>query len=71
MKKVNIALVAGLIGTLAVGQAMAALVGSKHDFAPGGGTVISGVTESCKTCHVPHKPLMNVPLWAHTLSSYT
>ena len=72
MKKLNIALAAGLIGTLAVGQALAGLVGSKHDFVQGGaGTPISGVTESCKVCHVPHKPLMNTPLWAHALSSYS
>ncbi len=71
MKKISIALVAGLIGTFAVGQAQAGLAGSKHDFTATGGTPISGVTESCKTCHVPHKPLMNVPLWAHALSSYS
>ncbi len=71
MKKVNIALAAGIIGTLAVGQALAGLAGSAHDFTATGGTPIAGVTESCKTCHVPHRPLLNVPLWAHALSSYS
>ncbi len=71
MKKISIAMIAGLIGTLAAGQAFAAFAGSKHDFSATGGTPIAGVTESCKACHVPHKPLMNVPLWAHALSSFT
>lgn len=64
------ALVAGAIATIAAGSASAAITGSKHDFrAVGGGTPIAGVTDICGSCHVPHRPLMNVPLWAHAFST--
>lgn len=50
----------------------AGITGSKHDFREaGGGYPLPGITDICSTCHVPHKPLMSVPLWAHTLSSAT
>ena len=26
------------------------------------------MTEVCVTCHWPHRPIQNVPLWSHTLS---
>ena len=71
MKRLTAVLATGLLLALAVGPALAGLAGSKHDFTSTGGTVIAGVTEKCKSCHVPHKPLMNVPLWAHALSTYT
>ena len=71
MKRLTAVLAMGLLMALAVGPAQAALAGSKHDFTATGGTPIAGVTEKCKSCHVPHKPLMNVPLWAHALSTYT
>lgn len=52
--------------------AMAVITGSKHDFrAVGGGYPIAGVTDICSSCHVPHQPLMNVPLWGHALSTHT
>src|SRR5512142_1910499 len=64
------ALVAGAIATVVAGSAGAAITGSKHDFrAVGGGTPITGVTDICGSCHVPHRPLMNVPLWAHAFST--
>jgi predicted CXXCH cytochrome family protein len=70
MNKTMTGMAMGLALVLAGGPAFAAISGSKHDFrATGGGTPITGVTELCKTCHVPHKPLMNVPLWAHALST--
>lgn len=71
MKRLTTVLATGLLLVLAVGPAKASLAGSKHDFTATGGTPIAGVTELCKSCHVPHKPLMNVPLWAHALSTYT
>lgn len=50
----------------------AGITGSRHDFREsGGGTPIPGITNICSTCHVPHQPLMAVPLWAHTLSTYS
>ena len=38
---------------------------------PRGGRPVAGITELCAACHVPHRPLMNVPLWAHSLSTAT
>lgn len=53
-------------------QLCAAVAGSKHDFREaGGGFPVAGVTEICAPCHVPHRPVLNVPLWGHSLSSYT
>lgn len=70
MKRMISVLATGLVLALAWAPAMAGIAGSKHDFTSTGGTPIAGVTELCKTCHVPHKPLLNVPLWAHALSTY-
>lgn len=70
MKKIGMVLVAGLALIFISNQVFAGITGSKHDFTSGGGTPIVGVTELCKTCHVPHKPKLNVPLWAHALSTY-
>lgn len=53
------------------GRAMAGIAGTKHDFTPSGGSPIPGVTELCSSCHVPHRPLINVPLWGHALSNAT
>jgi len=52
---------------------VAAINGSKHDFTTGGTGAIkdASITDTCGTCHVPHKPLQNVPLWAHALSVQT
>ncbi len=51
--------------------AQGAIAGSKHDFTASGGYPIAGVTEICVTCHVPHQTKMNVPLWAHAMSTYS
>ncbi|MDA8244855.1 MAG: cytochrome c3 family protein [Elusimicrobia bacterium] len=74
MKKAKIAglLIAICAITTGVQPLHAAIAGSKHDFRQtGGGFPITGVTEMCVTCHVPHRPLVNVPLWNHSISSYT
>lgn len=60
-----------LISIAASGPAMAAIAGTKHDFTATGGFPITGVTELCASCHVPHRPVKNVPLWSHALSSAT
>lgn len=66
------ALAVGLaVAFAATSTAFAALPGSKHDFTPTGGTPITGVQDMCLTCHVPHKPKVNVPLWGHTLTTST
>ena len=70
MKKIEM-LVAMLVLSFISNPVFAGIAGSKHDFTATGGTPIAGVSETCKTCHVPHKPKMNVPLWVHALSSYT
>ena len=56
---------------LSAGVAQGAIATSKHDFTASGGYPIAGVTEICITCHVPHQTKMNVPLWAHSMSTYT
>jgi len=50
---------------------MAAIAGSHHDFTTAGTGAIkdASITDTCSTCHVPHKPLQNVPLWGHALSA--
>lgn len=63
--------IAAVVLLFPVPRASAAVAGTKHDFTATGGYPITGVTEICKTCHVPHRPLMNVPLWAHSLSTFT
>lgn len=70
MKRTRAVLTAVLVLGMAR-AATAAVAGSKHDFTATGGTPITGVTEQCKSCHVPHQPLINTPLWAHSLSTYT
>lgn len=52
---------------------MAAIAGSHHDFTSAGTGAIKSalITDTCGACHVPHKPLQNVPLWAHALSAQT
>lgn len=70
MKRIAVIMAAGLL-VAAAGPALAGVAGSKHDFTATGGYPITGVTEMCKTCHVPHRPLINVPLWAHNLSTYS
>jgi len=63
-------LAAAVVVALAA-PAGAAITGSMHDFrAVGGGYPIAGVTDICSACHVAHRPLMNVPLWAHAFSTY-
>ena len=49
-------------------SAQASISGSMHDFTATGVSPIAGVTEICITCHIPHRPLQNVPLWNHALS---
>lgn len=74
MKKAKITcLLVAICSVLAGVQPLqAALSGSKHDFREvGGGFPITGITEICVTCHVPHRPLVNVPLWNHSMSTYT
>lgn len=70
MKRTTAVLAAALTLSL-VRSAAAAVAGSKHDFTATGGYPITGVTEQCKSCHIPHQPLINTPLWAHSLSTYT
>lgn len=60
----TLALTAVLLGS----AAFASIAGSKHDFTATGGTPIAGVTQICVTCHWPHRPIQNVPLWSHTLA---
>lgn len=71
MKKMVTILAAVMAAAVLAAPAMAGLAGSRHDFTATGGTPVTGVTEMCVTCHVPHRPLMNVPLWAHALSTYS
>ncbi|MEK7475077.1 MAG: cytochrome c3 family protein [Candidatus Coatesbacteria bacterium] len=67
---VKMILGAAVLAALAA-PASAAILTSKHDFREtGGGSPVTGVTDACSTCHVPHRPLMNVPLWAHAFSTY-
>lgn len=63
MLKQNIAVFVFLSITMLSSLSYAGVDGSRHDFRP------YGATELCSTCHVPHKPLLNVPLWAHQLTT--
>jgi predicted CXXCH cytochrome family protein len=48
--------------------------GTAHDLTNGStGTAISGLTETCKVCHIPHNTLegATVPLFNHTLTTQT
>lgn len=61
-----------LVAALALvsSPALSGLPGSNHDFTAGGsGAAANQTTDMCGTCHMPHKPLLNVPLWAHPLSA--
>lgn len=68
-KKRMLAMAGVLGGLLGASGARAAISGSSHDFTATGPNPIAGVTEICVTCHVPHRPLQNVPLWAHALTA--
>jgi predicted CXXCH cytochrome family protein len=64
MKKVII-LVAAL-SLLTAGVAFAELATGPHDLQSGDQSV-SGVTQKCKPCHVPHNPnALSPPLWNHS-----
>src|SRR3989344_4434046 len=67
MKTLNCLIAALLIGFAAIAQAE--VQGSKHDFTSTGSGPVTTLTELCVACHVPHKPLINVPLWSHTLTA--
>ena len=56
---------------IASAPALAGIAGTKHDFTATGGSPIPGVTQLCSTCHVPHRPVVNTPLWGHALSNET
>ncbi len=74
MKNLKYVLIsAAVAGTviLRAGVAQGGIATSKHDFTASGGYPIAGVTEICVTCHVPHQTKMNVPLWAHAMSTYS
>ena len=70
MKKMMM-IVAAVALAMVAGQVHAAVDGSAHDFIDGTGAVTGATVGLCATCHVPHKPLQNVPLWAHALSAQT
>lgn len=62
------------VAVVFAGTALAALQGTKHDFTSTGaaaGKAYNQTTDMCGSCHVPHKPKQNVPLWAHTLTTQT
>lgn len=67
-----IAALAALTGLTGASAWALGMQNSKHDFvATDTGVPIAGVTEMCRTCHWPHRPIQNVPLWSHTLSGGT
>jgi len=52
--------------------AWAVITGSEHDFTNTGaigGAAFNTTSDMCGSCHVPHAPLINVPLWAHALGT--
>lgn len=66
-----IAAVFSMLSFAASRPGSAGISGTKHDFTATGGSPVAGVTELCASCHVPHRPLINAPLWSHALSSAT
>jgi predicted CXXCH cytochrome family protein len=67
MKKVLILVAA--FSLLLAGVSFAGLSGGAHDLYTGNQKV-SGITQICEPCHVPHNPLStSPPLWNHTDST--
>lgn len=71
MKKILLTLIAAVGLAFVASPANAILDGSAHDFIDGGFAATGFAGSLCESCHVPHKPLQNVPLWAHALSVKT
>lgn len=57
-----------LAAVCAAPAAWAVIAASAHDFSGPGSFDVPGVVDTCSSCHVPHKPKQNVPLWGHTLT---
>lgn len=70
MKKILIVGTAVLAAIFMVQSVSAGIAGSAHDFTATGGTPL-GADNLCVTCHTPHRPKLNVPLWAHDLTQST
>lgn len=69
MKKVIILVAA--FSLLMAGVAFAGLAGGPHDLQSGSYS-ISGVSQKCQPCHVPHNPVsLAPPLWNHSNSVAT
>lgn len=58
------------IALVVAAPSWAVIAGSQHDFSTTGGVApFNNAADTCSTCHVAHKPLVNVPLWNHTNTS--